>query len=322
MVAWIETLWRNCVAQIATTLIAPLLALLHLEDLSSDPREIAESLLISSLQVVVIALVFRPLESVMPAERWSDRRYAKIDRFYTLLKLLGVLPIFTYLIMQPAGVWISTRILDSGKGGADSSFSLQSAFPWFRAHTTVFFLLEFAVFDLVYYLVHRLQHAVPWWWALHSLHHSQRQLNCWSNDRDHYLDDLFETLIVGGVSLAIRMSPPDYALIVLCGALIENFSHANVRIRFGTVLEKVLVDPRYHRLHHMVIDRERPHLHNCNFALVLPVWDIIFGTALYGENRHPCGVDDPAVDADNELGFVGQQIAGLKRFWQALPKPA
>jgi sterol desaturase/sphingolipid hydroxylase (fatty acid hydroxylase superfamily) len=320
VIGWIEGIWSDCIGGVATHVVAPLLSSLRLSDLSSDPHEIAESLVISSLQVLIIALVFRPLESLVPAERWPDRRHAKIDRFYTLLKLLGVMPIFTYLIMEPAGSWLS-RHVGGGAVAGDSSFGLPAAVPWFRGHAMAFFLVEFAIFDLVYYLIHRLQHAVPWWWALHSLHHSQRQLNCWSNDRDHYLDDLFEYLIVGGVSLAIGIAPADYALLVLFGALIENFSHANVRIGFGPVFEKVFVDPRYHRLHHMVIDRDRPHMHNCNFALVLPVWDIVFGTALYGEKPHPCGVDDPAVDADNELGFLGQQLAGLKRFWSALPRP-
>lgn len=311
-------LWQSAVNVLAVHGVRPVLDALHLAGMTDSPREIATALMISITQIVVIAVVFRPLESLVPAERWADRRHARIDRFYTLLKYLGVLPIFTYLMLQPAVSWIGHQLGGGGTGGSDAVVSLQSLVPWFRNHDVLQFLVYFAVFDLVYYLIHRLQHAVPWWWALHSLHHSQRQLNCWSNDRDHYLDDLFEVLIITGVSFLIGVQPVDYALLILIGALVENFSHANVRIRFGPVLDKLLVDPIYHRHHHMVIDPERPHLHNCNFALVFPVWDIVFGTALYGEPLHPCGVEDPEIDADNTRGFLGQQWAGLQRFARAL----
>jgi sterol desaturase/sphingolipid hydroxylase (fatty acid hydroxylase superfamily) len=318
----IAVLWTVAVTALAGHVIAPLLGFLHLGKLPDDPPEIATALLISAIQVVIVGCVFRPLESWLPVERWGDRRYARIDRFYTLLKLFGVLPIFTYLLLDPFSSWVGSLFdqTTGGIGGGDAPLSLQYLFPWLRQHPLVLFLVYFAIFDLVYYLFHRLQHSVPWLWALHSLHHSQRQLNCWSNDRDHYLDDLFEALVITSVSLLIGVAPVDYALLILIGELIQNFSHANVRIGFGRILDKVVVDPKYHRLHHMVIDPTRPHIHNCNFALVFPVWDVLFGTALYGEKPHPTGVDDPTIDADNTLGFVGQQMAGLKRFRMVLSR--
>ncbi|NII09124.1 sterol desaturase family protein [Oleiagrimonas sp. C23AA] len=317
------TLWHNAITDIALHVVAPALSWLHLTGMTDSPREIATALMISAMEVLIIALLFRPLESLIPAEQWTHRRYARIDRFYTLLKYFGVLPIFTYLMLQPftyeVGQWFGSTGSSSGDS-QDSLITLQQLIPWLHGHSVIQFLIYFALFDLVYYLIHRLQHAVPWWWALHSLHHSQRQLNCWSNDRDHYLDDLFEVLIISLVSLLIGVQPVDYALLILTGDLVQIFSHANVRIRFGKVLDKVLVDPRYHRLHHMRVDPERPHLHDCNFALVFPIWDILFRTALYNEPLHPCGVDAAEIDADNDKGFLGQQGAGLARFWRALPR--
>jgi sterol desaturase/sphingolipid hydroxylase (fatty acid hydroxylase superfamily) len=304
---WLLHLWNGLETLLAQTLIAPFLQLLHLTNLSEEPREIAGYFLLSTLQIVLIAGVMRPLESRIPLEPWSDRRLTRIDRLYTLLKLLVVVPVFNYLILtplfhEPAGIQNTAPL------------QLDRLFPFLQSHPAWLFLIYFALYDFTLYLVHRLQHALPWWWALHSLHHSQRQLSCWSNDRDHYLDDLFEVLILGGVSALIGIAPVEYAAIVLFGQLIENFSHANVRIGFGPVLDKLLVDPRYHRLHHMRADPARPGFHNCNFALVFPLWDILFGTALYREPPHPCGVDDAAIDADNERGLIGQQVAGLRRF--------
>ncbi len=280
---------------------------------SSLMHEIAEYFLLTVVQVAVIALVFRPMERMWPVEHWPDRRVTAIDRSYTLIKLFGVLPLFTYLILAPLG-----NLFGGGNDDPTGIVSVQGLVPWLGHHPVLLFLVYYAIQDFTYYLIHRLQHAIPWWWALHSLHHSQRQVSCWTNDRDHYLDDLLEALIVAGVAVAIGVPPVEYALLVLSGELLQNLSHANVRLRFGPVLDKLVVDPRFHRLHHMRVDPERPTLHACNYALVFPLWDILFGTALYGEKVRPTGVGDPMVDADNRRGIVAQQLYVLKRFRAAV----
>ena len=307
--------WTAAVSWLAGHAIVPALAALHLTAYVLQPREIAQYFLLTAMQVAIIAFVFRPLESLWPAEHWPDRRITVIDRSYTLIKLFGVLPLFTYLVLTP---------LFGGDDDGDAAglVSVQGMLPWLGHHPVLLFVVYYAIYDLVYYLIHRLQHMIPWWWALHSLHHSQRQLSCWSNDRDHYLDDLLEALIVAGVSLLIGVSPTDFALLVLSGELLQNLGHTNVRLRFGPVLEKVLVDPRYHRLHHMRVDPQRPQLHACNYAFIFPLWDILFGTALFGEPAHPTGVGDPMVDADNQRGIVAQQLVTLRRFWGAFRRRA
>ncbi|PNS09700.1 sterol desaturase family protein [Solilutibacter silvestris] len=274
--------------------------------------EIVRYFLLATIQVLVIALVFRPMERRWPVEQWTDHRATRIDRAYTLIKLFGVLPLFAYGVLASLGHFFG----DDGNDAA-GVISVQQFIPWFDHHPLLLFFVYYAIYDFTYYAIHRLQHAIPWWWALHSLHHSQRQIGCWSNDRDHYLDDLLESLIVAGVAVLIGVSPVEYAVIVLSGELLQNLSHANVRLRFGPVLDKLVVDPRYHRLHHMRVDPERPTLHACNYALVFPLWDIVFGTALYGEAPRPTGVGDPMVDADNRRGIVAQQLYVLKRFWGA-----
>jgi hypothetical protein len=80
--------------------VTPLLARLHLSGLAGDPNEIAEALLIAIAQIAVIGLIFRPLESLAPAEKWAGRRYTRIDRTYTLVMLLGLNPLFAYLVLR------------------------------------------------------------------------------------------------------------------------------------------------------------------------------------------------------------------------------
>jgi len=310
-------LWERTQDAFASGLLAPLFASVGIAKYMGDPGEIAQFFMVNAVQIAIIGLLFRPLETILPQERWPDRKLTRIDLFYTLLKEFGLVPVFTFMLLLPASNWIGEKI---GLSEGDTTL-IEDWLPWFRGKPLLLFAIYFAIFDLTQYVIHRLQHALPWWWALHSLHHSQRQVNCWTDDRNHMLDDVLEAVTLGTVGLIIGVPAGQYAVLILMGRLIENFSHANVRIRFGPVIDKLLVDPLFHRLHHMRADPADAINYNCNFALVLPIWDIIFRTALYGEEPRPCGVDDPDVDADNERSWAGQQIAGFQRFFRALRSP-
>lgn len=300
--------WSSIETGLAQQLIAPFLAFLHLTNLTDSPSDIASFLMVSAIQISVIALVFRPIERMAPLEQQSAGAI-KIDRTYTLLKLLGLVPLFTYLILQPASNLIG------GPGEGNAPLQLDSLIPWFQQHQILLFVVYFLVYDFTLYTVHRLQHVVPSWWMLHSLHHSQTEINCWSNDRSSFFDDMLEAVIFASVAMVIGASPTEYAGVVLIGQLIENFSHANVRFGYGKILDKIIVDPKFHRLHHMRDDPAFPNRHNCNFSLVLPIWDILLGTALYNEPLHPTGVSDKHIAADNSIGLWAQQWAVMKRFW-------
>lgn len=310
----LPALWPMALHWMTLHIVHPALLASHLAWLDSQASDIAQYFLLTTVQVAVVAFVLRPMENVWPVERWDQRRTTAIDCRYTLIKLFLVLPLFTYLVLYPLNQWMGG---DSNGDGA-GLISIQQGIPWLAHHPVVLFLVYYAIYDFVYYVVHRLQHRIPWWWALHSLHHSQRQLNCWSNDRDHYLDDMLEALIVAGVGVVIGVAPTEYALLILFGELLQNLGHANIRVRFGPVLNKLLVEPNYHRLHHMRLDPDRPTLHQCNYAFIFPIWDILFGTALYGEAARPTGVADPTVNADNRYGIVDQQLTVMRRWWGAI----
>ncbi len=313
----ITELWEQAVSWLSTHFVVPVFSALHVLELSGDPKEIAQAMLLGLTQLAIIALIFRPLENVIPAERWPDRKSTWVDIEYTLIILLGLLPLFTYLVLNPLIHWLGA---DTGAATADSEplINLAGIFPVLGQHPLLMFLVYYLIYDFVYYWMHRSQHLMPWFWALHSVHHSQRHVSCWTNDRDSYLAGLIEALILASVGLVIGVAPSEFALLMLLGELVQNFSHANVRISFGPVFEKVLVGPKFHRLHHMIVDPARPGLHNCNFSQAFPVWDILFGTALYHEPPHPTGVCDPMVDSDSNVGLIGQQWAALRRFWGAV----
>ena len=83
------------------------------------------------------------------------------------------------------------------------------------------FFAYLVVFDFVDYWLHRGQHGLRWWWGLHSLHHSQRQMTKWSDNRGHLLDDLLRD---GAIVIVAILS----ALVVGCTGLALNVSESRV----------------------------------------------------------------------------------------------
>jgi sterol desaturase/sphingolipid hydroxylase (fatty acid hydroxylase superfamily) len=178
------------------------------------------------------------------------------------------------------------------------------------------------VFDFVAYWTHRGQHQIEWWWRLHSLHHAQRQMTMWSDNRNHLLDDILVDTIVVLVAQLIGVPPGQFVAIVAFTQLSESFQHANVRLWFGRIGERLWVSPRFHRLHHSIgighetVKAERTVLGGHNFGVLLPWWDVLFGTANFEQRYDPTGIRDQVeANRDYGKGFWSQQWIGLKRLF-------
>lgn len=308
----IGAVWHAGITSVSAHVVLPVATWLGSASMHDNAASIAEAILISLVQVCIIGGVFRSMEKLWPAEEWADRKAVNIDFQYTLIMLLGLFPMFSFFVLTPVAEWFGVG--DAASAG-ESPWHLLHWMPMLDGHPFLRFLVYYLLYDLTYYWMHRVQHWIPWWWAMHSMHHSQRQLSCWANDRGCYLDGALQSFVLAGVGVVVGMEADEFAWMMLLGELVQNFSHANVRIDFGRIFERVFVDPKFHRLHHMRVDPARPNLHNCNFGQVFSIWDVIFRTALYGEPLHPTGVCDPVVDADNGRNLVVQQWHTLKRFW-------
>ena len=305
--------WWLAVDWFSAHAVEPALAFLHLGDLLGEPEDIATALMIGMVQIAVIACVLRPLETLAPAEDWKDRGLAKVDWRFTLLLLLGLNPLIAFFVLSPFANLFSDALARVGL----PFDGLLHFFPRIQEHPYLAFGLFYLANDLAYYWMHRAQHVIPWWWALHNMHHSQRQVNCWTNARVSWLDVVLESCLLATVGLVMGVDAGQFALLVLLTELVQYLAHTNTRLGFGRILGRLVVTPRFHRLHHMRGDPARPNLHNCNYGQVLAVWDNLFGTALYGESMRQNGVDDPIVDADNGRGAIAMQWHALRRFWSA-----
>lgn len=313
MIDWLTAIWIAAQAALFETLVQPVLQALGMLNWADVAFDGVEAVMIGVVQIALILAFLRPLEALRPAEAWSDRKTARVDIVYTLLNKLGVIPLALFFLLTPIQGYVDEAL----RSVEFAPVLLEQRLPWLADQPVLTFLLYFVILDFVGYWIHRAQHGLRWWWALHSLHHSQTQLSCWSDDRNHILDNFITDLCMVLVAVAIGVEPGQFVALLLAGRFIESLSHANVRLPFGYLGERLIVSPAFHRLHHARANPAEPNLHDHNFGVVLPIWDLMFGTALYENRTRPTGVDDPAVDADNRRGYLGQQWAGFARFFAA-----
>ncbi len=283
-----------------------------------DAYDATEWLLLGLVQVVVLYLVLRPLEGRFPAERWPDRRGVGTDVVYTLLHRLGAFSLFVFLLLTPLVDGVAELLHAAGIPRPN----LDQIWPGVTDQPLVSFLLYLVVLDFLEYWLHRGQHAFGWWWALHALHHSQRKMSFWADDRNHLLDDLLLDAIRAFVALAIGVEPGQFVGLIIASRVLQSLQHANLSWNLGPV-GRLVVSPIFHRSHHAIgIGHEGSH-RGCNFGVLFPWWDALFGTADWRSTIESTGIRDqlPApqgTSRDYGEGFWMQQWLGIKRLAQAV----
>lgn len=296
--------------------VQPVLYGLDLVELSESAYNATEWFMYGVVELAVLYALLRPLEATFPAERWADRRHVRSDVIYTLLNRLGVVPLAFFFMLTP----VLDRVESALKLAGYHPFNLEDLLPFLAHEPLAAFAVYLIVLDLAEYWRHRLQHRFEWWWALHVLHHSQRQMSFWTDNRNHLLDDLIGALWFAGIALVIGVPPGQFLLIVIATRMLESLQHANLRLSFGALGERLLVSPRFHRLHHSIGDGHEGRHRGCNFAVLFPAWDVLFRTADFSARYEPTGVRDQLAGRDYGDGFWTQQWLGLRRFFAALSR--
>ncbi len=306
--------------------VQPLMFSFGMANLLEDGYDATGWLLVGLLQLVVMLAIIAPLQRWRPVEPVTDRAAIRVDVIYTLVHRLGLFRLGLFFLFTPFwdALWSMLRM------HGVSTLHLDNLWPGVTDLPVVSLLIYLVVFDALEYWIHRGQHHFEWWWKLHSLHHSQRQMTMWSDNRNHLLDDLLHSFIVVNVAQLIGVAPGQFVLIVAITQLSENLQHANIRMWFGRFGERLWVSPRFHRLHHAIgIGHEshpaqsvnKPVLGGHNFGVLLPWWDMLFRTANFEQRYDATGVRDqvePGPDGrvrDYGRGFWMQQWRGLQRLW-------
>lgn len=275
-----------------------------------------EFFLYGVLQLGIAYLLLRPLEYFRPIERWPDRKAVRVDVLYTFLDRLGIVPLAVFALLSPFFMSVESwlRFHDIIPPQIEDAFPSLENYPLFS------FFVYLLILDFAEYWRHRLSHTLRWWWALHVIHHSQRQMSLWTDSRNHLLDDLIGGAWFALIALCIGVPPGHFIGLMVAIRIVENLSHVNARLSFGWLGERLLVSPRYHRWHHAVdLPEGQQFRYGCNFAILFPIWDRLFGTQYLGAEQPATGVKSAILTAPEHADhFWAQQKDGINGLVKAV----
>jgi lathosterol oxidase len=222
------------------------------------------------LNLIVYSAIFIPLERLFARlpQQHVFRSSWRTDFTYFFVSALLV-QVTTILTLKPAMVLFDWAIVPEVQARV-------RAWPG---------LVQFAALivavDLTQYWIHRAFHALPLLWRFHAVHHSADHMDWLAGSRLHLVDvavtrgATYVPIYVLGFADGPLMA---YLVVVSVQA---TFIHANVSFTFGP-MRWLVATPQFHHWHHAA-EREAV---DKNFAVHLPIIDLVFGTA-YLPNRWP-----------------------------------
>lgn len=165
--------------------------------------------------------------------------------------------------------------------------------PGSMAARVAFTIAFFVAYDFGRFVAHTLLHEIAVLWEFHKVHHSAETLNPMTTFRAHPVDLLvmawvpvFMTGLITWGFNQITGAPVHFYtylglhVVLVAGNMVGTLRHTNVWLSYGPALNKWLISPAQHQLHHSC---EPQHV-GCNRGFELAVWDRLYGT-LYVPRR-------------------------------------
>ena len=175
---------------------------------------------------------------------------------------------------------ISSGMVNSLKDVLGLSITLLS-YEWMSNHLALFqqevsiasVLIAFIVIDFYGYWSHRLSHQINFLWNKHAIHHSSEEFNlsCALRQSISSFVNLFTFLLLPAAIVGV---PAKVIAITLPIHLFLQFWYHTKHIKKMGVLEKIIVTPSHHRVHHAI----NPEYMDKNHGQIFIFWDKLFGT--------------------------------------------
>jgi sterol desaturase/sphingolipid hydroxylase (fatty acid hydroxylase superfamily) len=162
--------------------------------------------------------------------------------------------------------------------------------------------LAVVLLDYTLYLWHVLLHRLPFLWRFHLAHHVDLDLDATTALRFHFGELAISTGWRAGQVALIGVSPFSLSVWQTFLLLSVLFHHSNVRlpIEAERKLNRVLVTPRMHGIHHSIVEEET----NSNWSSGLTVWDWLHGTLRLDVPQDKITIGVPAYREPEDVRLV------------------
>lgn len=213
----------------------------------------------TGLSLVILVLIFRPMEKVFPAK---EQKFFRPDWILDLCFFVGQYAVWTSLVLWALSYvnhWITGIIPNDFREGV-------AAQPWWLQFFEMILLSDFFI-----YWGHRLQHNNNFLWRFHKVHHSVEHMDWLAAHREHPLDTVYTVGLINLPGFILGFPLESIAGFIAFRGIWAIYIHSNVRLPLGP-LRMIIGAPELHHWHH---DKARD---AGNYANISPLMDIIFGT--------------------------------------------
>lgn len=139
--------------------------------------------------------------------------------------------------------------------------------------TIAVYIIAFFSLDFAGYWVHRLQHITNFFWNGHIVHHSSEEFNLACALRQS-ISAIVKTFAIFLLPAALLGVPAEVIGVVAPLHLFAQFWYHTQHINKMGFLEKIIVTPSHHRVHHAI----NPVYIDKNYGQIFIIWDKLFGT--------------------------------------------
>jgi len=175
---------------------------------------------------------------------------------------------------------ISSGMTNAVKDALGLSISILT-YDWMVNHMALFnikatvltFLIAFIVIDFYGYWGHRWAHQINFFWNKHAIHHSSEEFNlaCALRQPVSSFVSLFTFLLLPAALLGVPSTV--IAILLPVHLFLQFWYHTRYIDKLG-FLEKFMVTPSHHRVHHAI----NPEYMDKNHGQIFIFWDKWFGT--------------------------------------------
>ncbi len=144
--------------------------------------------------------------------------------------------------------------------------------------------------DFSFFIVHYAAHKIPFLWEFHKIHHSATSLNPFTQYRLHPVELIINNIVAIVVFALVTglfdfLSDEKVEQYTIYGigvaaflflSLGANLRHSHVKLKYPSWLEKFLISPYQHQIHHS----NAPEHYNKNMGGKFAFWDLMFGTLI------------------------------------------
>jgi sterol desaturase/sphingolipid hydroxylase (fatty acid hydroxylase superfamily) len=235
--------------------------------------------------LAIFAILFL-LEGVLRLRVRKEKRIRRV-----LINTIFAIPGFIglRLLLLPAMVFIAYKNQD-WKIGINYLYEM----PWLIEGAIAFLFL-----DYTNYLWHILNHKVPLLWRFHLVHHTDVDLDVTTAIRFH-VGEMITSVFYRGLAVFLMGASPMLVLIYeIVFEAATQFHHSNWRLPFllEKFLNRLIVTPRMHGIHHSIVRRET----DSNYSVIFSFWDRLHRTINLSIPQDEIVIGVPVYDKPQEL---------------------